>query len=415
METTYLLIIIITITTDPADVSGLANGATVVVTLATTTEGAEIRYTTDGTDPVVTSTLYTTVFNVVAADEAGKTVTVKAKGFKAEHTASAVASKAIVFSAVDGAAQEAVITAGATVADFANAGITGVTADNLAAVKQAISDDGIAAFDKAAIQAIVDEANAVIAANIAITNALANVGDVELAFGTAVNEANIVEELPVVAGIDYAAVVKGGFIWTITVSDTAGKGTPQEKDITVTVAVDKAALTTAVADANTNKGTAVESEDGTDVEPGTDWVTSAVMTAYTNAIATAQGVLADDDATQGEVDQAVTDLATATGIFDGAKADGTKPDLDQDDVDAAIALVNDADPIASIEIAGGAGADQGDKEAAVKVYLEGLAGMDDLGVEITVAWNDGDGKFDVTVEKDAASDDTQVAVTEFKE
>ena len=83
-------------------------------------------------------------------------------------------------------------------------------------------------------------------------------------------------------------------------------------DGTKPAAVVKTALTDAITAANTNKGTAEVSVDGTDVEPGNDWVTTEVMTAYTDAIAAAQAIAEKADATQTEVDDAVTALGTAT-------------------------------------------------------------------------------------------------------
>lgn len=166
----------ITITTDPEDVSALDNDTGVEVTLATATEGAKIYYTLDGTAPTTSSTEYDEPFTVKANDINGKTVTVKAIGIKKDFDNSQVATKDIVF-----------------------------------------------------------KADAVAVANAAIAAALANVGDVELAFGTEVNADNIIEALPEVDGIEYAAVLKEGATWTITVSDTEGKGTLQTKDIVVTI------------------------------------------------------------------------------------------------------------------------------------------------------------------------------------
>ncbi|PKN72375.1 MAG: hypothetical protein CVU50_07315 [Candidatus Cloacimonetes bacterium HGW-Cloacimonetes-3] len=60
------------------------------VTLACTTAGAQIRYTTDGTDPTATSTLYSAAIPVAA------TLTIKAKGFLTDWTPSAVATAAYV-------------------------------------------------------------------------------------------------------------------------------------------------------------------------------------------------------------------------------------------------------------------------------------------------------------------------------
>ncbi len=90
------------------------------------------------------------------------------------------------------------------------------------------------------------------------------------------------------------------------------------------IPVDKSALTAAITSANTNKGTAVVSTDGTDVDPSDKWVTQAEMDAYTDAISTAQAVADKTDASQTEVDNAVAALNTATNTFNNAKKAGNK-------------------------------------------------------------------------------------------
>lgn len=297
---------------DDVIAGNVANDAIVVVRMTTATEGAQIRYTTDGTDPTATSNLYTVAINVMASNEAGNTVNYKAKAFKTGYTASAVAEKTIRFKATEAAAIADINAGGATVQNYTDAGITGVDAGNLADVNTAVATakagkgsellkgeiqtvvgkvaakaiiDGKSVdvdFGKGGdktivlgkIKALDDTSNALItalteaeieiaagkatvafgievtakvtinegadpaieAANTAITNAIINVNNVELAYGTEVNAANIIAKLPVVAGIEYAAVQKSGDTWTITVSDTEGKGTPQTKEIEVTVA-----------------------------------------------------------------------------------------------------------------------------------------------------------------------------------
>ena len=105
---------------------------------------------------------------------------------------------------------------------------------------------------------------AIALANQAIAAALANVANVELAFGTEVNQENIVAKLPVVEGIEYTAVIKEGSTWTVTVKDTAGKGTPQDKEIEVTVAADPDAAEKAAQTAIADKTVNVDSGEGTD-------------------------------------------------------------------------------------------------------------------------------------------------------
>ena len=82
------------------DVSGVVNNGTVIVTLATATTGAEIRYSTDGSTPTASSTLYSAPFSVTTDNSVGETKVVKAMGIKAGYTNSAIAEKAIVFLAV---------------------------------------------------------------------------------------------------------------------------------------------------------------------------------------------------------------------------------------------------------------------------------------------------------------------------
>lgn len=61
------------------------------VVIACATEGAEIRYTTNGSEPTATSTLYSTPV------DASTSLTIRAKAFRTDWTASAVASAAYAF------------------------------------------------------------------------------------------------------------------------------------------------------------------------------------------------------------------------------------------------------------------------------------------------------------------------------
>ena len=88
-----------TITTNPATTTAIANNGTVSVTMTTSTADSSIRYTTDGTTPTSSSTLYTGAFNVTNSGSLidGQTITVKAITIKSGMTNSGVASKAITF------------------------------------------------------------------------------------------------------------------------------------------------------------------------------------------------------------------------------------------------------------------------------------------------------------------------------
>jgi hypothetical protein len=88
-----------TITTNPATTTAIANTGTVSVTMTSTTADSSIRYTTDGTTPTASSTLYNGAFNVTNAGSLidGLTITVRAITIKSGMTNSGVASKAITF------------------------------------------------------------------------------------------------------------------------------------------------------------------------------------------------------------------------------------------------------------------------------------------------------------------------------
>lgn|GEM_PF-2527666 len=86
------------------------------VTLATTTPGAQIRYTLDGSDPTTSSTLYSTAFTVSAS------ATVKAKAFATGMNASATAAATFTISSGGGG--------GTTGANFAFIGTDTTTKGN---------------------------------------------------------------------------------------------------------------------------------------------------------------------------------------------------------------------------------------------------------------------------------------------
>ena len=87
------------ITTDPTNTSNLANNSEVEVTLSTSTNGAKIYYTLDGSTPTYNSTLYEGPFTVTASGISAKTVTIKAIGMRSAYYNSQVATKVITFAA----------------------------------------------------------------------------------------------------------------------------------------------------------------------------------------------------------------------------------------------------------------------------------------------------------------------------
>lgn len=88
---------------------------------------------------------------------------------------------------------------------------------------------------------------------------------------------------------------------------------------------DKGALNTALKAARSNILSVTISSDGTDV-PSTDkWVTQPAFSEYENVISRTGGIADSSNVTQVQVDQALSDLGSATSTFNGAKKDGTKP------------------------------------------------------------------------------------------
>ncbi|WP_169313403.1 beta strand repeat-containing protein [Treponema primitia] len=102
-----------------------------------------------------------------------------------------------------------------------------------------------------------------------------------------------------------------------------------KKDGTKTggVTINKTALNTAITTANAAKVGVVVATDAATVAPGTKWVTQGALDTFTTAIATADGVAANNSATQAVVDSAVTTLNAAKDTFNDAKKDGAKADV----------------------------------------------------------------------------------------
>ena len=88
-------------------------------------------------------------------------------------------------------------------------------------------------------------------------------------------------------------------------------------------AADKTALNAALEAAPTAKTGVVADTAAANVPAGTKWVTQADMTAFEAAITEAQAVSDNSNATQSQVDTAVTALTTATTTFNESKQDGT--------------------------------------------------------------------------------------------
>jgi len=88
-------------------------------------------------------------------------------------------------------------------------------------------------------------------------------------------------------------------------------------------AVDRTALGGAIATANALLAATRESADGGDIEPGEYWTTYTVRVALTVAIGYAQDVYDDEDATQVQIDEAVSTLCVARQTFCDLRVRGT--------------------------------------------------------------------------------------------
>ncbi|MDA3852742.1 MAG: T9SS type A sorting domain-containing protein [Bacteroidales bacterium] len=108
-----------------------------------------------------------------------------------------------------------------------------------------------------------------------------------------------------------------------TVLETATTTFDAAKATGTMVATNYTLLNAAITTATANAGSIEVSTDGADVLTTSEWLMQADLTTYENAIATAQAVADDVDATQQEADDAVIALASATTTFDAEKASGT--------------------------------------------------------------------------------------------
>jgi len=89
--------------------------------------------------------------------------------------------------------------------------------------------------------------------------------------------------------------------------------------------LDYMALNEAIARAEAAKDEIAISEDGSDVNPMSKWVTQEVLDILNDAIDEAKAVKSQAAATQTEVDTAASTLNSAVTAFDNEKQDGTKP------------------------------------------------------------------------------------------
>ncbi|KGR83934.1 S-layer homology domain-containing protein [Lysinibacillus odysseyi] len=98
--------------------------------------------------------------------------------------------------------------------------------------------------------------------------------------------------------------------------------------------VDTAALENALAQAETVERATV-SEDGSDVPATEEWTTQEALDTFTAAIENAEAVLANEEATQEEVDAAVAALTEAIDKYNAAKQAGSQEEGEESPVDTS--------------------------------------------------------------------------------
>jgi hypothetical protein len=149
-------------------------------------------------------------------------------------------------------------------------------------------------------------------------------------FNAAITAAEAVSQnaAAVQAAVDAAATTLNGAVAVFNEAKQAG---------TKTDAADKTALNTAIATATAVKSGVVVNTNAANVPAGTEWVTQDVMNALNTAIAAAQTVAQNVDATQSEADIAATNLNDAVAAFNEAKQTGTQP---QGQASVTISVIN---------------------------------------------------------------------------
>jgi hypothetical protein len=115
-----------------------------------------------------------------------------------------------------------------------------------------------------------------------------------------------------------------------------------------TKAVSREDLTGAISDAEAAAAEVKVDTDGSKTSLVYKWVTQAEKDTYTGAIAAAKTTADKADASQTEIDNALTALLQAGDTFEAAKKDGTQVPVNKDGLSAAIAAAEAA--VAAIEV-----------------------------------------------------------------
>jgi hypothetical protein len=230
-------------------------------------------------------------------------------------------------------------------ADGAASDLTAATA-TFANAKQAGTKTETEAANKTALSAAIAAANAAktgIVVNTDAANVPAGTTWVTQAVLDALNAAITTAE-GVSENAEATQAQVDGAASDLTAAAATFANAKQAGTKTETEAADKTALSAAIAAANAAKTGVVVNTDAANVPAGDTWVTQIALNALNAAIATAEGVSENAEATQAQVDAAAGDLTTATTTFNNAKQTGTKagPAEDKTALSAAITAANAA-------------------------------------------------------------------------
>lgn len=151
----------------------------------------------------------------------------------------------------------------------------------------------------------------------------------------------------------------GSYNFTVTLTTAANTTgvTTSEQAMTITAAAygaeaDKTALNEAITAAEAAAEAIKVDTDAANVDEGTKWITQEALDTYTAAIAAAKTVAEKTDATQTEVNGAVSTLAEATTAFEAAQQEGTKDDPNKLDPTTDLTTAADKETIADGTIKG---------------------------------------------------------------
>jgi hypothetical protein len=178
------------------------------------------------------------------------------------------------------------------------------------------SGTGVTVADKTALNNKIAEAKDAKTGVVAADNATALASGTVWVTTTAMTTFNAAIIAAETAAADVSATEQGVATAVTTLNNAITAFNTAKATVTI---ADKTALGAAITTANAAKNGVEESADGSGLNPGIVWVTPEAMTTFEAAITAAEGVDTNGNATQPQVDSAVTALNAAIAAFNAAK------------------------------------------------------------------------------------------------